>query len=163
MSALDPITLEILWRRWGGQEGMPAPAEAERSAHEALDDLVKRLPPGVRLGRRELLALERERLSRRIGQLLEHDRSRPPFTVEACEEERDIRVGPLSLQLRIDRIDRHIDTGVWTIFDYKTSDSARSPAMSTAWMVQSARTNSSSMSVSRPGRKRSLAWRSRSR
>ena len=33
----------------------------------------------------------------------------------------------MQLHGRIDRIDRHIDTGAWTIFDYKTSDSGKSP------------------------------------
>ncbi|MCA9175079.1 MAG: PD-(D/E)XK nuclease family protein [Planctomycetales bacterium] len=33
----------------------------------------------------------------------------------------------MRLRGRIDRIDRHQDTGAWTIFDYKTSDRGKSP------------------------------------
>lgn len=117
--ALLHRVLEILWQRWGGQAELPAPAEAERSAHVALDGVLQRLPPGVRLGRRDLLALEQERLSRRIGDLLECDRARPRFTVDGCEVEREVRVGPLSLRLRIDRIDRS-ESGTLLVIDYKS-------------------------------------------
>ncbi len=73
---------------------------------------------------RRLLALERKRVARLLEGVLEIDRAREPFTVDAVEHDTQAVIGDVPLQLRFDRIDRLDDGGV-VILDYKTGRPAR--------------------------------------
>ena len=65
------------------------------------------------------LLTQRERLQRLLERWLEVERARPAFTVMQKEQElRDVSVGPLQLQLRVDRIDLVDQAQV--LIDYKT-------------------------------------------
>ncbi len=68
---------------------------------------------------RHFLWLERERLIHIIKEWLNVEKERLPFTVLEHEAERHIKIGPLSLRLKIDRIDK-LDNGRQIIIDYKT-------------------------------------------
>ena len=68
---------------------------------------------------RELLELERERVSRLLRELVAVDLQRESFAVHAVELSRDFMLAGLPLGLRVDRIDRH-DDGTVAILDYKT-------------------------------------------
>ena len=68
---------------------------------------------------RELLGLERERVSRLLREVVAVDLQRESFAVHAVELSRDFVLTGLPLRLRVDRIDRH-DDGTVTILDYKT-------------------------------------------
>lgn len=50
------------------------------------------------------------------------------WVVHAIERDFSVPLGGLQLRGRIDRIDRHERTGAWRVIDYKTSDTAKSPA-----------------------------------
>ena len=63
--------------------------------------------------------LERERLERLLFEFLECERARQPFTVAWIEEKRQVSVGGLQLDLRIDRLDQLRD-GRRVLIDYKT-------------------------------------------
>jgi ATP-dependent helicase/nuclease subunit B len=66
------------------------------------------------------LDLERERLNALLHEWLDVERSRPPFAVLACEEDKAASVGGLELRLRLDRVDR-LMSGGQMLLDYKSS------------------------------------------
>ena len=82
--------------------------EARRSA----DDLM-----------RHLLDLEATWLEARVLEMIEVDLARAPFVVEAVEAPRKARLGALTLDLRLDRVDRLAD-GSLAVIDYKTGANA---------------------------------------
>ena len=65
------------------------------------------------------LELEEERLVVLLCEWLGVEAGRVEFTVEATEQKRTVQVGPLSMNLRLDRLDRLNDDSV-LIVDYKT-------------------------------------------
>ena len=67
------------------------------------------------------LALEQERLSRLIQDWLQREHERAPFSVEQRELDREVTVGSLQLNTRVDRLDR-LAGGGYAIIDYKTGD-----------------------------------------
>lgn len=67
------------------------------------------------------IELETERLTRLVTEWLEYERERQPFLVEATEVKRPVTVAGLTLNLRLDRIDRLPDGGR-LIVDYKSSE-----------------------------------------
>lgn len=67
------------------------------------------------------LALEQARLSRLVGEWLEQERMRTPFNVEQREFDAEVRIGPLELHTRVDRLDR-LPGGGYAIVDYKSGD-----------------------------------------
>ncbi|HET7922798.1 MAG TPA: PD-(D/E)XK nuclease family protein [Gammaproteobacteria bacterium] len=68
-----------------------------------------------------LLQLEGARLKRLVGDWLQLERARVPFSVVKVEAEQTAHIGPLSFEIRADRMDRLAD-GSCVIIDYKTSD-----------------------------------------
>ncbi len=74
-----------------------------------------------------LAAVERRRLGNLLADWIEIDRARPvPFEVVAMEEKRQITIGPLTLSVRVDRIDRleqpHISGANRVLIDYKSGE-----------------------------------------
>lgn len=65
--------------------------------------------------------LERLRITRLLSEWLEIERARQPFAVLEREYKRQIAIGPLQLNTRVDRIDRLAD-GSHAIIDYKSGD-----------------------------------------
>jgi probable DNA repair protein len=63
--------------------------------------------------------LEQERITRRVLAWLEIEAQRPPFRVVESEREHRLKIGPLTLLTRIDRIDELADGGR-LLLDYKT-------------------------------------------
>ena len=68
---------------------------------------------------RALLALERPRIEQLLRAVVDLDRGREPFGIDAVESTAEYRYGSLTLELRIDRIDR-VGRDSIAIFDYKT-------------------------------------------
>ena len=69
----------------------------------------------------EYLVLESERLERRVLWWLEEELKREPFTVIGLEREvKSAAVGPLLLNLRVDRVDE-LEDGGRLVLDYKTA------------------------------------------
>jgi RecB family exonuclease len=72
-----------------------------------------------------LYELEAEHLERALVELLRADQKRAPFRVRAVEQRLTAIVGPLTFDVRIDRIDELAD-GTLAIVDYKTNERATS-------------------------------------
>ncbi|MGE5645032.1 MAG: PD-(D/E)XK nuclease family protein [Acidobacteriota bacterium] len=64
-------------------------------------------------------AVEAGRLERILGEWLEVEKLRQPFTVAATENEREAEAGGVTCKVRVDRIDR-LDDGRDVLIDYKT-------------------------------------------
>jgi probable DNA repair protein len=66
-------------------------------------------------------AVEQSRLERIVGEWLDLEKKRKPFSVLRTEEERKVNVGGIDLTIRADRIDR-LEDGTHVVVDYKTSN-----------------------------------------
>jgi probable DNA repair protein len=88
---------------------------------------VHRLVPHILRGNVEdwmparYLDLERTRLTQLMTEWLEYESARMPFTVAGVEEPRPVSVAGLSLNLRMDRVDRLSDGSAF-VMDYKTGE-----------------------------------------
>ena len=121
---------EVLHAVWGG------PPEGIRS-HRELDEVkdrralvarhIRRVFEGEmisRLSRRmppRYLELEQQRLTELVNEWLEYEAARIGFEVAATEVGRTIHLAGVTLDLRLDRIDRLID-GSLLVIDYKSGD-----------------------------------------
>jgi probable DNA repair protein len=131
----------VLHSIWSGQPGPPRGLHSLADLHAVgdLDAFVAAhveaamqtdLPTGARDRMpTRYLELEAERLRGLVVEWLAFESARVPFTVEQTESKATAAVGPLTLSLRLDRIDRLAD-GTPAVIDYKTGDVAAS-----AWKV----------------------------
>jgi len=110
--------LEWLWSELGSQQALLA-LDAEASGQMVVRAIERAIADVAPAGAGErTLRLEREWQQRAIGNLLELERSRPPFTVVETEREMTGRIGGLELALRVDRVDQA--GGGLLVIDYKT-------------------------------------------
>ncbi len=114
--------LEFFWSEVKTQDALRAMTLAERA--ELLDGCIGRaLEKSARLNGTvwdaAYLNMQRERLRRLVGGWLELELERAPFEVKGQEEEfGEVRVGPLRLSVRMDRVD--VVEGGEVLIDYKT-------------------------------------------
>ncbi len=85
----------------------------------ALRAVCARRDPGATWRRRE-----RTRLRNLLGQWLETERRRQPFTVEWLERDARLASAGLIFNLRIDRADRLLEDGARILIDYKTGNAS---------------------------------------
>jgi probable DNA repair protein len=117
--------LAELWRGLGDQATLRAldatgrQAAVERAVGTALAAARSRADALLR----HLLDLEADWLVGQVFAMVEADLVRPPFEVLQVEEPYRARLGPLTLELRPDRIDRLPD-GSLALIDYKTGANA---------------------------------------
>ena len=119
--------LEIFWGEVETQAALKLLTTTERNellAHSidnALARHVARADPGWN---RAYLDAERRRLIKLLGLWLECELERPPFAVHSRETKlEDVHIGPLRLDIRVDRIDTRLVDGEPAgdiILDYKT-------------------------------------------
>jgi probable DNA repair protein len=115
--------LEDLWRELGSRAGL---IQARRDGRlgaiikSHVQAALERYGTHVRKLRwtHAYLGAEQERIVSLIGEWLDYEERRAPFTFEAGEEKLSAAVGDLKLQVRVDRIDA-VDGGR-VIIDYKT-------------------------------------------
>ncbi len=113
--------LETLYQQLETSGGPQQSGESEISAaitvaaDAALD---KHVPRGHPLSN-ALRHNEYERLLRLLGDVIDSDRQRPPFSIVGLEAQHTAQIGPLKLNLRIDRVDE-LEPGKRLIIDYKT-------------------------------------------
>lgn len=106
------------------------PAQAELAAKaSAVAQCVERALAGL-FGRARahlaaLYELEAEQLEQALAALLRADLARAPFRVRAVEQRTTVTIGPLTFDVRIDRVDELAD-GSLAIIDYKTNERATS-------------------------------------
>jgi probable DNA repair protein len=122
-----------LWRDVGTSTAMHALPPGERVARvqAAIAAELARLRRDANDLLLRLLEIEARWLERHALLLLEQDLARPPFEVEHVEADHTVELGGLSLQLRIDRVDRLTD-GSYAVIDYKTGGNAQAKA----WLAE---------------------------
>ena len=117
-------TLQFFWREVGTQDALRLKSWVERD--EILERSIEEaLPRRLQMRDgwdRSYLALQKERLRSVLRQWLEEELRRGPFTVLAVEQDQLVSVGPLTLHVRMDRIDR-VGEGIFFV-DYKTGHAA---------------------------------------
>ena len=121
--------LRAFWSEHRSQTRLLAlsPAELEADLAPRCAALTDRYLPRSRYGE-GLRALERDRVLRACLDWLAHEKQRQdPFEVLHCELALNHRIEPLSMDLRIDRIDRCAtrDGPRYLIIDYKTGTAGR--------------------------------------
>lgn len=114
-------TLEHFWKRVGTQAALRSMTSEERSGvlAESIEYGLDRIHAGQDTWEQAYLDLQRARLWSLLTPWLAIELKRSPFTVKFSEEEsRDLPVGPLRLNVRMDRVDITDEGEV--ILDYKT-------------------------------------------
>ncbi len=114
-------TLELIWLQLKTQHALLQMDEASLQTlirHAIETAIEKTAPPGTKT--QQLLRLEAERLQHLLRDWLEHEKQREPFTVLQQESKAEVTIGPLTVSLRIDRIDE-LANGKRLIIDYKTA------------------------------------------
>jgi RecB family exonuclease len=135
--ALEPLGFGVPARLRGIAAHRAAEALFEDlPAHTALATKTASIPASIERALRRLFGsaraelaplydLEAEQLERMLAALLREEARRAPFRVRAVEQRASTTVGPLTFDVRIDRVDELSD-GTLAIIDYKTSPRATS-------------------------------------
>lgn len=116
------LVLERFWNEVKTQSALKAMSLVERET--LLDGCISSaLEKSARLSTTSwdaaYLEMQQERLRNLLGQWLDLEMTRPPFEVKLSEKElKDVRIGPLRLSVRVDRVD--IGASGEIIIDYKT-------------------------------------------
>jgi probable DNA repair protein len=116
--------LQYFWNEVKTQEALKGKSQAEREEilGRAVDvALPAKLQPHDGW-ERAYLAMLKQRLRFVLRQWLEEELRRGPFVVSAVERKELVTVGPLTLEVRVDRIDQ-VDGGIF-LTDYKTGFAA---------------------------------------
>jgi RecB family exonuclease len=117
--------LAHLWRELGDQSTLGALDAAGRrvAARRAVAAALARARGSADELLKHLLDLEADWLEARVLDMMEADLGRAPFVVESVETACTAQIGPLTLELRPDRVDRLAD-GSLAVIDYKTGGKA---------------------------------------
>jgi ATP-dependent helicase/nuclease subunit B len=115
--------LGTVWSELRTRQALETMSESARKA--LLVDAAERAMAEERRRRPATLSgrfaeIERERLVRLAEASLDWDLRRPDFSVAAVEDKRAVALGPLALQLRLDRVDETA-AGERIVIDYKAS------------------------------------------
>lgn len=113
--------LEFFYRRIPDRASLSAlsTAELQNILIDALQSSLQQLPGMDDRFMQELAKLEMRHQLERLTAFLALDQQRPDFTVERVEESTDVAIGPLTLRLKLDRMDLLAGGGRFVI-DYKT-------------------------------------------
>ena len=119
------LSLKLFWLVCGDSRTLKGLSDQALDSRidQVVGEAVTALPPRVqrRVGG-TCLDIERERLHERLRAWLHFERNREvAFSVIACESERSLPVGGLTLDVEIDRIDA-LEDGRQVVLDYKSSD-----------------------------------------
>jgi probable DNA repair protein len=112
--------LQLFWQRVKTQDALRdmTPEAREQTLRECVSlAMVRHLYPHGAWDE-AYLALQKDRLYSLLEQWMDAELQRGPFTVRESEQEQLIDVGPLTLDVRFDRIDK-LDDG-FVLVDYKT-------------------------------------------
>jgi ATP-dependent helicase/nuclease subunit B len=119
--------LELFWRSMRDSTTLQhrgrddALALAQQCVGTAIEQIAARLPASIGAA---LLRRERVRAERLLGQLIDWELSREPFTIQVLEADQPYAIAGATLQLRLDRIDR-LGDGRLVVFDYKSGSTEK--------------------------------------
>ncbi len=119
--------LELFWRSMRDSQTLARRGRdgAQALAHEcvqaAIEHIAARQP--VSIGAASLRR-ERARAERLMGQLIDWEITREPFTTQALESDQLYAIAGATLQLRIDRVDR-LGNGRLVVIDYKSGQTEK--------------------------------------
>jgi ATP-dependent helicase/nuclease subunit B len=114
--------LELFWRSMGDSAALARRGRADAQAlacqcvQTAIEQIAARLPASIGAAS---LRRERVRAERLMGQLIDWELNREPFTIQVLELDQPYAIGGATLQLRLDRIDR-LGDGRLVVIDYKS-------------------------------------------
>jgi probable DNA repair protein len=111
--------LELIWDELRSQADLLKLSDEETAA------LVSRHVEAALADATLFRDLEQTRLERLIGEFLQLERNRRPFTVKQHEKDQTVSIGGLQLKIRVDRLDELIG-GRHVLVDYKTGKINRS-------------------------------------
>ncbi|MFK8048815.1 MAG: PD-(D/E)XK nuclease family protein [Halioglobus sp.] len=123
------ILHDALYALWGEVENSErlaslSPEDLDEVIERAVEVALKAVPSRERLAHGSgYLALEGRRLQQLLAQWILVEKEREQFSVYAREEDVSLRIEPLEIRLRVDRIDQLAD-GSLMIIDYKSGRSA---------------------------------------
>lgn len=127
------LALETFWQQLQSQEALLNLSEEE--LNETIEKHIEEAIDQGLLYRRDLgpryRALEAERIKPIFMAFIEQDKQRPPFQIAGLESSRELKLGPLQLHLRLDRIDKLLasehasadsdgENSQYLVIDYKT-------------------------------------------
>lgn len=146
LEPLDDTAVELTPSSFGtlAHDVLQALAEDPDAAHSTdpaqvrqklLDSLSREITRRMGTKLRPAVRLQRLALEERLEAFAEHQakRTREGWLIDTQRVERDfeatvqVDASPFTITGRIDRVDRHADTGEVFVLDYKTSDTARKP------------------------------------
>lgn len=124
--SLVHTVMEALWKKVGAQSALRLMPVSERES--LLDQCIDIALPQTAIPSQTLwdaayLQVQRDRLRTLLNPWLQLELNRPPFTVRDEEKAiKGVRIGPLQLDIRVDRIDETAAGPL--IIDYKTGSAA---------------------------------------
>jgi probable DNA repair protein len=115
--------LQRFWQEVHSQEVLRAMSPNERSEMLAacIDDALPRRLRAESAWDEAYLAMQKQRLLTVLEAWLDIELQRAPFEVRAFEAKQQVEIGPLTLDVRLDRIDRVADEG-FLLVDYKSGN-----------------------------------------
>jgi ATP-dependent helicase/nuclease subunit B len=112
--------LEFLWGRLKTHDGLQACELLPDLVFECVGQAIADADAeGNADWERSLAAIERERVTALILELLEYEKQRAPFSVIESEQQQSVALGGLQMHVKVDRMDR-LNDGSLALIDYKT-------------------------------------------
>ncbi len=112
--------LEFVWRQLKTRDGLLARESLPCLVSECVEQAIAAADAaGTADWERSLAAIERERVTALILELLECEKQRAPFFVVESEQLQTVDLGGLRMHVKVDRMDRLEDGGL-ALIDYKT-------------------------------------------
>ncbi len=114
--------LEFFWKRFPSSVALRMAPEEEITVAlgESVDYALARHKTGDDALAAKLIELERGRLIELVASWVDVEKHREvEFTVEEPEQERTVQIGGLTVQVRLDRLDK-LATGAYALVDYKS-------------------------------------------
>ena len=113
--------LELLWQELGGRAGLLARSAelGTLAAHCAQQAVAAERARAAWPGEGKLFDIEARRVARLLGQVLELERERADFVIEALERDQLLTLAGCAVNLRLDRLDRLADDR-FAVIDYKS-------------------------------------------
>ena len=115
--------MDLLWQRLGSQENLYN--TSPEMLHQTIEEAIHQALEPITCLRKHSFPLlvqevEHARLKRLVHECLLWEKERPPFIVEALEQEFTLTLGGIDFRIRVDRLDKTMSNTKWVI-DYKST------------------------------------------